>query len=75
MAITVKIEEKQNKEISYPCLMKSIESNLVVLFEAPSRGVVVSPGKGWLIGQYKDCWVPAYTSIWESSPPITLSNS
>lgn len=76
MAITAKIEQETKKEISFPCLMKDIKSNLVVLFTSSQTGIVVSPGLSWRVGEYRTDWMYARDQKhWGASPPITLSNS
>lgn len=76
LAITVKIEGAQEKEISFPCLMKDCESGLVVLFTNAKEGTVLSAARGWSIGSYHSEWLSATNkAYWEPSPPITLSNS
>lgn len=68
MAITVKIEEKQNKEISFPCLMRHKEG-FVVLFTKPQSGVVVVAGAGWKLGEHDADWdwPESFIHEWEPS--------
>ncbi len=78
MAITVKIEEKEAKEITFPILMKSTDSVLVVLFTNKIEGFIVNsiPGSEYGVGYFADDWPNAFNEQeWEPSPPITLSNS
>ena len=42
---------------SFPCLYKSTDSNLVVLFMSERTGVVVYPEEGKFIGDYSCNWV------------------
>lgn len=76
MAITVKIEEKQDKEITFPCLMRH-KTGFVVLFTKPQTGIVIVAGSGWKLGE-SDAewdWPVCYVNDWEPSPPITISNA
>ena len=79
MAITVSVEQKKDKEISFPCLMRSPRTGLIVLFTGMRGGVVLfvdqmlsSP---YTVGYISDTWDRADSEDWEPSPPITLSNA
>lgn len=78
MAITVKIEEKQDKETTYPCLMRH-KTGFVVLFTKPQTGIVIaeSPNTTWKIGIYDEQWdwPVMLEEEWEPSPPITIANA
>ena len=53
----VLIEEKKDRDIEFPCLMKSKFRDLVVLFLKDQEGVVVYGGCGTLpFGYYSDGW-------------------
>jgi hypothetical protein len=58
-AIVNKPKEKEQK-ITYPCLMESKQSGLVVLFEADQVGTVVI--KATNLDGYLDCWGLAHHS-------------
>lgn len=78
MAITVKIEGTEEKEISFPCLMKSSLTGLVVLFTNDRAGIVLAVQEAnsfYHLGYISNSWDSAYEVDWEPSPPITLSNS
>lgn len=78
MAITVKIEEKQDKEITFPALMRSKRTGLVVLFLGKRDGVVLyvrGAVSAYTIGYMSNTWDEVDNGDWEPSPPITLSNS
>lgn len=76
MAITAKIEKETKKEISFPCLMRSKTSGLVVLFSNEKSGTALTTSAGWSIGDFFGDFISCTDSEnWEPSPPITLSNS
>lgn len=76
MAITAKIEQETKKEISFPCLMRSKTSGLVVLFTAEKSGTALTTSAGWTVGDsFGDFISCADSEQWEPSPPIMLSNS
>ena len=78
MAITVKIEEKQDKEITFPTLMRSKRTGLVVLFMGKRDGVVLyvrETESVYTIGYMSDTWDEVDNGDWEPSPPITISNA
>lgn len=76
MAITVKIEEDQSVDMTFPCILKDVRSELVVLFTGNEEGFVVHPGQGYSVGDHSDCWEYAWDeNEWEPSPPIALSNA
>lgn len=76
MAITVKIKEKEAKEITFPILMKHKTSDLVVLFTGKRTGFVLNENSTYEVGYYSDTWDDHMLECtWEPSPPITLSNS
>jgi hypothetical protein len=58
----VTVSEKEQKEITYPCLMQSKYNELIVLFHSEGRGMVVRPNKdfnessdirGWNMDNFK----------------------
>lgn len=75
MAITVKIEEKEAKEITFLILMKHKASGLIVLFTAKRSGFVLNSAISYKVGYYSETWEDhTQECSWEPSPPITLSN-
>lgn len=75
MAITVTVEQKKDKEISFPCLMRNVGSGMVVLFTDHTEGTCIYPGDtGNNVGTYRNTWASAL-GPWEPSHPITLSNA
>lgn len=78
MGIVSKVEDKQEQEITYPCLMRNKVIGFVVLFSSVKTGVVLHKGEDSFpdIGHYFNDWVSATNkSLWEPSPPVTLSNA
>lgn len=76
MAIKTEVVANAPKEISYPCLMESIYSELVVLFTHQYIGTVIVSGHGWSAGMYRDDWVCADNDKhWQPSAPVTISNA
>ena len=58
----VTVNEKEQKEITYPCLMQSKYNELIVLFHNEGNGIVVRPNKdfnersdlsGWNMENFK----------------------
>lgn len=62
------------KEVTFPCLMESTLSNLVVLFVAENKGTVIVSGNGWSIGTYCTDWASTDSGTWHNSQPVTISN-
>lgn len=78
MGIVSKVEEKQEKEITFPCLMRNKAAGHVVLFSSDKTGIVVYEGDEGspVVGYYCDHWISATEeTVWEPSQPVTLSNS
>lgn len=80
MAITVTVEQKKYKEISFPCLMKWCGNGgeVIVLFVSEMQGTIVAhphEESDQYLGEYKSTWISCTDSRWEPSPPITLSNA
>ena len=46
-----------NKEITYPVLAKHMSVGMVVMFTAPTNGVVVKKGVQYEIGHYSESWI------------------
>lgn len=69
-------EVAEQAAITFPCLMQSTDSPLVVRFTTPCAGVVVIGDGLYLVGQYREDWVPFYEeSEWQPfTGKITLSN-
>lgn len=79
MAIKVEVTEgTQQKEISFPVLMKDTESGLIVLFISEQEGIVVkTDGQyGWKLGNYSKAWVSCkHPSEWiPFEGTISISN-
>ena len=54
------IWQKEETEITYPCLMKS-KNGEVVLFSEENCGVVIYPGKNsWKVGNFCSTWDMRY---------------
>jgi hypothetical protein len=74
----MKVEVKENetkKELGFPCLMKSEETGLLVLFYAYRKGVVLSLGEketSWKVGELNNEFYMANFKPFKGS--ITLSN-
>lgn len=81
MAITVTVEQKKDKEISFPCLMRLKCSGEVVLFTDEFSGTVLvsaNTDSHWkeAVGTFADDFASCLDEeTWEPSPPITLSNA
>lgn len=77
MAIKTETQEKQTKEISFPCLMRSTDNGITVLFSDMCIGTVVHAGNqnNYPVGTYDTDWMPVTNPYWEPSPPVTISNA
>lgn len=76
MAVKTETQEKQTKEITFPCLMRSTDSGLIVLFYSENSGTVIIGGSNWVVGEFSNQWITPYSSQhWELSPPVTISNA
>ena len=59
MAINVTVEQKKDKKISFPCLMRSNRTGLVVLFTGMRDGVVLyvdTIGSAYTVGYLSHTW-------------------
>lgn len=76
MAIKTETQGKQTKEISFPCLMKDVFSDVVMLFTQSNRAVCVVGDSDYYVGKVYDDLIPCEDRTeWELSPPVTISNA
>jgi len=70
--IEVKVHQADSK-IEYPCLMKAIEADAIILFVSATRGFRIRPHLG---EDVEEGFIPAnHTSYWEKfNGKIELSN-
>jgi hypothetical protein len=78
MAINVTVEQKEEKEISFPCIMKYVgpgSGMFIVLFTSKTAGTVLySENCTKHVGEHCHDF-SMFDEMWEPSPPITLSNA
>lgn len=76
MAIKTETQDKQAKEISFPCLMRGTDTGIIVLFSDVRTGTVVHTGdqNDYPVGTYATDWGHVTNPYWELSPPVTISN-
>lgn len=60
----IKLTENITKPITFPCLKKLNDSELVVLFFGSKEGLTVSDKDG-IEGEFKNDWKPCDTYIWK----------
>lgn len=74
--MAIKTETTSTEELTFPCLMKSTKSSLVVLFYDKFRGTVIVTGSGWPVGMNRSDWAFADNADWwKLSPSVTISNA
>ena len=52
----VTVNGKEQKEITYPCLMEYKDSDLIVLFYTKLKGIVLIGNISYKKGDYSDTW-------------------
>lgn len=63
-------KEQKMESFKYPIALKYITGTLVVLFHEESKGVVISAGCGYKVGDYKEDWE---VNVFESTELDSLS--
>lgn len=67
--------EQVQKEIKYPCLMVANETGVIVLFESPKCGMVVSSTpRSQSVSHYSKVWDMSYFTPLPPTESVTLSN-
>ena len=70
--ITAKIKERKKEVNDFPKLMKSNNSDLIVLFTSEFNGVVLVEGSTWSVGRVSDNW--SMSGFIDLKGELTLKN-
>lgn len=61
-----KLKESTEKERTFPCFLKSKDSNLVVLFFSSTAGIVMEEGEGFNKNEFYHTWLyTTNTNMWQ----------
>ena len=75
MGIKCTVNDKKNKEITFPCLMRSKVDGVIVLFSSLNVGTVVCTGSDRYenIGRHAENWIFAdIEEHWQPIQSVTL---
>ena len=74
MSVNSSTEYKTAKSKTFPKIMISKKTEIIVLFESNKKGVVIgNPKSGYPIGCHDEFWKPDYFIDYDG--PITLQNN